>query len=111
MGCGGCGRNQIPTQYENYVTNDSNRSPKLHPDGVIEFFKEPIPVIEGYDTDPYEPMKLIPKGSGCAYRITGILMQKNGTHIPHHVCRHSKCEHKGKPVTFDICDSCPLREI
>jgi hypothetical protein len=37
-------------------------------------------------------------------------MQRNGTYKPHHVCRHSKCEHNTKPVTTDICSSCPLRQ-
>lgn len=102
MVCGGCGTTKI-------TLTKPISTPILHSDGVIEFPKDQeLPVINGYEPDG---QKLIPKdGVECVWRITGIMLQKDGTYKPHHVCRHSKCEYRSQPVDFDICKKCNWRE-
>lgn len=108
MGCGGC-REQNAKQFQ--VPKPVLKTPKLYSDGSIEFPEDqPDPKIEGYEPSPDNPQILVPKEPvDCPYRVTGIMLQKDGTYRPHHVCRHSKCEHKGKQVNFDICKGCPFR--
>lgn len=84
--------------------------PRLNGDGTIEF-PEGVEIlqIDGYTPceDNYRLLK--PDGPGCSYRITGVMLNKNGTYTPYHVCRHQKCEHRSKQVTFKICEGCPFR--
>jgi hypothetical protein len=103
MGCGGCGQNsyRVPVKVETNV-------PEILPDGSIEFKEEPVPDLEGYELSG--PMTLKPTGVTCTYRVTGIMLQRDGSYAPLHVCRHNKCEYKNKPVTDSICQGCPLRE-
>ena len=108
MGCGGC-RQGVTIQI-----SDPNviKAPVMNSDGSIQYPKnQKVPVIQGYEQDPKDYSRLITQNScGCTWRITGLLLNKEGTHLPHHVCRHSKCEHRSKPVTMDICQTCPLKE-
>lgn len=108
MACGGC-KQGISVNIEKA---EVLKAPVMNPDGSIQYPEDQeVPVIEGYTLDEDDDHRLIPDvACGCVYKITGILMQKDGTFKPHHVCRHSQCEHNMKPVTFDICESCPLRQ-
>lgn len=107
MGCGSCrkqnGRNVPAPQMV-------SKAPTLHPDGCIEFKMEPVPEVEGYTRDADNPMVLVPKAVPCVFRMTGIMLQRNGVYKPHHVCRESKCEHRSKEVTLEICAGCPFRQ-
>lgn len=110
MSCGGCGsRIRIKVDKPEML-----KSPVIDQDGVIVFpqDQEEIPVIDGYTVDEENPLRLIPnEDAHCVWKITGIMLQKSGSYRPHHVCRNSKCEHRSKPVTPDICKACPLREL
>lgn len=108
MGCGGC-RKGITVQVD---TAESLKAPVLKPDGSIQFPKDQeVPNIEGYKVSSSDDHRLIPdEACACIWKITGIMLQKNGGYKPHHVCRHSKCEYRSKEVNFDICKACPLRE-
>ncbi len=107
MGCLGCGgRPQRINLPELPIT-----TPQLRADGSIVYPDGEAPdTIQGYSVDPEDPQRLIPDGVGCSWRITGIMLDADGTYKPHHVCRNSECEHSTKPVTFDICGECEFRE-
>lgn len=107
MACGGCGGRNAPKKIEVPVV-----APTLHADGTIEFPEGPAPGVIGYTMDPDDDRVLIPSGLlPCVMRITGIMMQKDGSYAPIHVCRHPKCEHRTGEVTPDICADCPLRTM
>ena len=84
--------------------------PQLQADGSIKF-PEGVEIlqIDGYTPCEDNPRLLKPNGPGCSFRITGVMLNKNGTYTPYHVCRHQKCEHRSKQVTFKICGGCPFR--
>lgn len=107
MGCTGCNKRVNVTLSKQVMT-----SPMLESDGSIVFPEgQEVPVVEGYTPHPSDPQKLVPLEDGaCDWKITGIMLQKDGSYKPHHVCRNSKCEHKTKPVTPSICQGCPFRE-
>lgn len=87
------------------------KTPQIEIDGAVVFPEEAeIVDIEGYEVDPEDERRFIPTGPACSKRMTGIMLQKDGTFAPHHVCMHQQCEHKSKPVTFKICEGCPFRE-
>lgn len=108
MGCGGC-REGITVQVENAETL---QAPVLEPDGSIRYPEsQEVPEIEGYTLDEEDDHRLIPdEKCHCVWKITGIMLQKKGGYKPHHVCRHSECEHRSKPVTPEICKACPFRQ-
>lgn len=108
MACGGC-RGPVKVQTDRAETI---KAPTMDPDGSMRFPRDkPVPVVEGYHPDPEDQHHLIPdEDANCLYKITGILLQKDGSYQPHHVCRKSDCEHYTKAVTPDICKACPLRE-
>ena len=108
MGCGGC-RGSFSFKAPD---KESLVAPVMDSDGSILFPKDyTVPVIEGYHLDEENEQRLIPDDDcHCAWKITGIMLQKDGSYRPHHVCRHSKCEHRSKPVTPDVCKGCPLRD-
>ena len=83
--------------------------PQLQADGSIKF-PGPAPVVEGYAQCPEDETVVRPKGEHCLYRITGIMLQRDGIYRPYHACRQSQCPHRGKEVNFTICQTCPFRE-
>lgn len=105
MGC--CNRNTNKVSIPPLPPN----TPIIESDGSVVFPEDvEIMNIQGYEVDPEDDRRLIPIGAGCSKRMTGIMLQRDGTFAPHHVCMHNQCEHKSKPVTFDICEGCPLRD-
>lgn len=107
MGCSNCDR-----QVSINVSQNPIKAPTMNADGSITYPDgDTLPIIDGYREDPDNDRNLLPvEGNGCAWRITGIMLRKDGTYQPHHVCRNSKCAYKAKPVTFPICHTCPYRE-
>lgn len=108
MSCGGCGGNvhQVTARLE-----PDPDAPLMFPDGTVLFYSE-APEVDGYTKDPEDPRKLIPnKPVACGYRISGILLNRDGSYTPTHICRHSDCEHLYKEITFDICSECPLKTL
>lgn len=106
MSCGGC-RGGSPHIVP--VPPAALKTPQYQPmDGSITF-PEGIDMmdIEGYEVDPEDERRLLSIMPPCMFRITGVMLQKDSTFKPHHVC-NGKCEHKGKPVTLEICKGCPL---
>lgn len=87
------------------------RSPQLQQDGGI-LLPESMEgtKIEGYTQDPENPLKLLSDtDSYCQNRMTGILLQKDGSYSPSHICMEDKSPHKSQQVTPDICKACPFR--
>ena len=109
MGCGRC-RQQTKIKVSAAAIL---KAPVMQSDGVIQFPEgQTAPLVAGYTSDEGDKSRLIPdEDCACVWKITGIMLQKGGTYKPHHVCRQSKCEHRSKPVTADICKACPLREL
>ena len=108
MGCGGC-RQGVTINLDKHA---KVTAPIMDNDGSIVFPEgEEVPVIEGYTLDAENPQRLIPAvDNACVWKITGIMLQKDGSYKPLHVCRQSKCEHSSKPVAPSICQGCPFRE-
>lgn len=106
MGCGSC------RQGVNNITADIIKAPIMNPDGSITFpSKGKVPLIEGYTANPENEFNLIPDNNCvCIHKMTGIMLQRNGIYKPHHVCMCSKCPHKSKAVTTDICKACSFRQ-
>jgi hypothetical protein len=109
MGCGGC-RQGVTVNLDKYA---KIKAPAMDSDGSIVFPEgEAVLNIEGYTPDVENPQRLIPDvDSACSSKITGIMLQKDGSYKPIHVCRESKCEHSSKPVTPSICQGCPFRKV
>lgn len=109
MGCGGC-RNQVVVQTESATPKRVQETPEYHPeDGSITFPEgSELFEIQGYEVDEDDERRLISNMPICTYRMTGIMLQKDGKFRPHHICT-GNCEHKSKPVTHDICLECPIR--
>lgn len=104
MGCGGCRMGNTVK-----VIVKPTDDPTMHPDGKMEFPNK-APTVEGYKVHPKNDKILIPDGVNCQHRITGIMLQKDGSYRPYHVCKHSQCEHRHNEVTYSICEACPLRQ-
>ncbi|MHA2066023.1 MAG: hypothetical protein ACXABY_16750 [Candidatus Thorarchaeota archaeon] len=106
MACGGCRQGSVRVE-----ADLTSKNPTLETDGSIMFPEgDAVPVVEGYTVDENDPQRLVPDDDcACFYKITGIMLQRNGEYSPHHVCRHPECEHKTKTVTPDICKGCPFR--
>lgn len=109
MGCGGC-RRQISIKLS---AAKKLRAPVIQSEGVIQFPEgQTAPLVDGYTLDEDDNSRLIPdENCACDWKITAVMLQKVGGYTPNHVCRHSKCEHRSKKVTADICRECPYREL
>ena len=102
MGC--CNRN--PKK----ITLPAVKTPSLEHDNSI-IFPEGVKMVEleGYEVDPDNDRRLIPTEPICLQRMTGVMLKRDGTFKPHHICMHDRCEYKSLPVSFSICRTCPLR--
>jgi hypothetical protein len=109
MPCGGCNQKGVNIQIH---TAEELQAPVTNKDGSIQYPKgHDVPEINGYTKDPEDEYRLIPQEDcACIWKITGILLQQDGTYEPHHICFNNECEHTSKPVTFDICKNCTFRE-
>lgn len=107
MACGGCRGDRVVVNQQPV----EQTAPIMEQDGSIVFPEgTDVLQIEGYSVDPNNPRRLVPhEDSACFYKITGIMLTRDGSYKPHSVCRHSECEHRTKPVTPDICKGCPFR--
>jgi len=107
MACGGCGSpSKIPVK-----TVIKTNMPTLHGDGSIEFLEgQTILKIQGYEPDQDNERILKPNGVGCSYRLTGIMLDRDGTYKPMHICKNGECNYRGDQVSFDICKECKYRE-
>lgn len=108
MGCGSC-RNEGGPIHRVHISEAALKTPRYHPgDGSITFPEgTPMVDIDGYGVDEDDHRRLVSHMPECQYRITGIMLQKDSTFKPHHVCT-GPCEHRTKPVTYAICSGCPL---
>lgn len=104
MACGGCGGRLPAVKVDVKI-----EAPQILNDGTVQFPEGPAPVVEGYTMDPDDDTVLVPSGQHCDMRITGILLQRDGTYKPFHVCRHPQCDKRSEEVSFDVCDACPYR--
>jgi len=108
MGCGGCRKGiTINLDKQAKIT-----APIMDSDGSIVYPEGEVPPeIEGYKPTKDDPQRLSPREeSACVWKITGIMMQRDGTYKPLHVCRSQECKHKSKPVSSGVCQACPHRE-
>ena len=104
MGCGGCRGNKYTAHIEPTVD-----SPRALPDGGIQFPPNDVPTIKGYKPDEETLNVLYPTGKHCEDRMTGLMLEQDGSFDAYHVCTNESCEHNSRAVTFDICNTCPLR--
>jgi hypothetical protein len=108
MGCGGCRQNNSKVTAQLKPEQDQ---PLVYPDGTIHYAHE-APEIPGYKRDPNDPTKLKPAvDAPCGYRISGIMLDKDGTFTMNHVCNHSECPLRWKRVTLEDCADCDHREV
>ncbi len=107
MGCGAC-RNNVTVRIDKKTIP---KTPSMDVEGAIVYPEgESLPVIQGYQVDPENTQRLLPLiDADCEKRITGIMMTKDGSFEPHHVCRNSDSEHKSQRVTLRDCSTCPVR--
>jgi hypothetical protein len=87
---------------------------RMLPNGVVEYAKkgwEPPPDLDGYERDPGNAWRFLPKWPACKKRIQTVNMKSCGAINVLTVCANDKCEHKQKEVTFAICSACPLRVL
>jgi hypothetical protein len=108
MGCGSCRTGKV-------IRLDKMppvKAPTMDSDGSMVFPEgQELPVIDGYKPVADDPQRLSPREeNGCRWKITGIMMQRDGSYKPLHVCRNSECEHKQKPVEPSVCVACPFRQ-
>lgn len=85
-------------------------APIMEKDNSI-LFPEDVEVwnVEGYEPDPDDKRRLICKQEPCSQRLTGIMLDQDGSYKPYMVCGHSRCPHSSNPVTFQICKECTFR--
>lgn len=87
---------------------------RMLPNGIVEYVKkgwEPPPDLDGYERDPGNAWRFLPKWPLCKKRIQTQSMKSCGALSILTVCANDKCEHKQKEVTFAICSACPLRVV
>ena len=107
MACGACrkGRSVKPP-------TDQKAAPEYsQEDGSITFPEgTEVMQIEGYDTDPENPRRLVSLYPGCDYRIAGVMLKKDGTYGATHMCI-GDCPSKNQMVTPEACNACPLKKL
>jgi len=105
----GCGRCRGPVRVKGFEA--PRRAPVLNKDGDIVFpLKADVPKLEGYTAHPEQPHVLSPNEDFvCENRMTGILLQKDGSYAPTYICMDGKCPHKSTQVNPSICKACPFR--
>lgn len=109
MGCGGCNGKNVDKVTASLKPVEGQ--PLVYTDGTIHYASR-APEIEGYTRDPEDETKLKPAVQApCGFRVSGIMLQKDGTFTMNHVCNHSACPLRWKRVTLNDCAECEHREV
>jgi hypothetical protein len=85
---------------------------KIMPDKSVLYAKsgfEPPPELDGYERDPDNAWRFIPKWPECKKRIQTPLVKQCGAVTILSVCAHSKCPLKQLQVSVSDCQDCPFR--
>lgn len=108
MSCGGCrgfksigSNSQAPVPSKTAPTYNPEDSSIIFPEGMTPMD------IDGYSVDPEDSQRLVSEMPTCGVRMTGVMLQQDGTYLPHHHCLGA-CEHKGSQVDLAKCNACPL---
>lgn len=108
MSCGGC-RGFKTIGSNSLIPVPAKTAPVYNPeDSSIDFPGGITPMnIDGYSVDPENPQHLVCEMPACGQRMTGVMLQQDGTYQPFHHCL-GNCEHKGTQVDLAKCSGCPL---
>lgn len=85
---------------------------KIMPDKSVIYAKsgfEPPPELDGYERDPNNAWRFIPKWPECKKRIQTPLVKQCGAVTILSVCAHSNCPLKQLQVKVSDCQGCPFR--
>lgn len=106
--CGGC-RQGVTINYDDRA---ELKAPMMDDDGNMIFPEgADVPVIEGFKPCEDNPGKLVPESdTACMWKMTGIMLQKDGSYKPLFVCQNKECSENSQQVTPATCAACPLRQ-
>lgn len=85
---------------------------RMFPGGIVEYAKkgwEPPPDLDGYERDPGNAWRFLPKWTPCKKRIQTVSMKSCGAMSVLTVCANDKCPLKQQQVSFAQCSACQFR--
>lgn len=91
------------------VSKTSFGRPRRQADGSMLYKKrgvEPPPDLDGYNRDPQNFWRFIPKWNQCDFRNQTEFVRRCGSIGLISLCTHP--EGQGKEVTYTVCAKCPL---
>lgn len=86
--------------------------PRQHPDGSIQYPNRgtPPPEIDGYERDPKNPFRFIPRAAKCVFRQKKPHVKPCGALTMLYVCGCRDCEIFGERIEYRDCVGCEYKK-